>query len=177
MPLLCHSWGTTYQERLLDFPCDSVIEEVDDIYHRGVTVESSPGIIFRWLCQLRNGMYVFGRKDSPDLSSKLDDLTVGQIVMDFFEIISFEFNKHLTIRTKQGTPESKIYGDVAVSYVIIPENEHRCRLLVRTRIRYPRILGILLRFVLPWGDLIMIRRQLYNFKKLSEKATVSDLEY
>jgi hypothetical protein len=169
MPLLCYSWGTTSQERLLDFPCDSVIEKVDDIYHRGVTVESSPEIIFRWICQLRVGMYVFGRKDSPKLTLKFDALAVGQNVMDFFEIICFEINKHLTIRIKQGSPESKIYGDVAVSYVIISENEHRCRLLVRTCIQYPKIFGMLLRFVLPWGDLIMIRRQLYNFKKLSEQ--------
>lgn len=169
MSLVCYSYGTTFQERSLDFPCDSVIHPVNDIYHRGITIESSPEIIFRWLCQLRVGMYVLGRSDSPRLAPDFDALAVGQSVMDFFELVSFEHNRHLTIRTKPGTPESKIYGDVAVSYVIIPENEQRCRLLVRTRIRYPGILGILLRFALPWGDLVMMRRQLLNFKKLSEQ--------
>lgn len=153
----------------MDFPCDSILEGFDDTYYRGVTIEASPEVIFRWLCQLRVATYAFGRNDSPSLTSEFDALAVGQSVMGFFEMVSFEDNKHLTIRTKQGTPESKIYGDVAVSYVIIPEDEQRCRLLIRTRIRYPRILGILLRFVLPWGDLIMMRRQLHNFKKLSEQ--------
>ena len=173
MPLVCYSWGTTPEERSLDFPCDSVIPEVDDVYQRGITIESSPEIVFRWLCQLRIGMYVLGRKDSPDLAPQFDALAVGQAVMDFFEIVSYVYNKHLTIRTKPGTLESKIYGDVAVSYVVIPENEQRCRLLVRTRIRYPRILGILLRFALPWGDLIMMRRQMQNLKKLSEQMQTS----
>jgi hypothetical protein len=169
MPLLCHSWGTRREERLFHFPCDSILEGFDDTYYRGVTIEASPEVIFRWLCQLRVATYAFGRKDSPGLISGLDELALDQSVMDFFEIVSFERNKHLTIRTKNGTFESKIYGDVAVSYVIIPEGERQYRLLVRCHIRYPRILGILLRFVLPWGDLIMMRRQLHNFKKLSEQ--------
>ena len=169
MPLVCYSWRTTAQERLLDFPCDAVLQKVDAIYHRGITIESSPEVIYRWVCQLRVGMYVLGGRDSPDLASDFDELAAGQAVMDFFEIVSFEHNKHLTIRTRSGAPESKIYGDVAVSYVIVPENEQRYRLLVRTRIRYPRILGLLLRFVLPWGDLIMMRRQLQHFKQLSEQ--------
>jgi len=167
MPLVCYSWGTTPEERLLSFPCDSVLERFDDIYFRAVSIEASPEIIFRWLCQLRVATYSFG--NSPGLTPGLEKLEIGQHVMDLFDIVGFDYSHHLTIRTRKGTRESKIYGDVAVSYVIIPESENRCRLLVKYRIRYPKILGILLRFVLPWGDLIMMRRQLHNFKKLSEQ--------
>lgn len=169
MPLLCYSWGTTPQERSLDFPCNSIIEEVDHIYHRGITIETSPEIIFRWLCQLRAAKYSFGRNSSPDLIPGLDELEIGQDIMDIFELVDFEHNRHLTVRTKKGTREARIYGDVAVSYLIVPESEHRCRLLIKCRIKYPRILGVLMRFILPWGDLIMMRRQLHNFKKLSEQ--------
>jgi hypothetical protein len=33
MSLSRYSWGTNRQERLLDFPCDSVIEGFDDTYY------------------------------------------------------------------------------------------------------------------------------------------------
>jgi hypothetical protein len=169
MSLFRYSWGVNQQERLLDFPCDSLIEPFDDTYHIGISIKASPEIIFRGLCQLRVTTYAFGHNDSPCLKPGLDTLVIGQTVMEFFEIVSFVINKHLTIRTKKGTRESKIYGDVAVSYVIIPKSEYQCRLLVRCHIKYPKILGILLRFVLPWGDLIMMRIQLQNIKKLSEQ--------
>jgi hypothetical protein len=154
---------------LLEFPCDTLIEQIDDAYYRGITIEASPEIIFRWLCQLRVASYAQGRKDSPGLIPGLDQLAIGQPVMGFLEIASFDRNKQLTIRTKEGTPESRFYGEIAASYVISPVNENQCRLLVKSRIKYPRISGILLRLVLPWGDLFMMRRQLLNFKKLSEQ--------
>jgi hypothetical protein len=169
MSLSRYSWGTNRQERLLDFPCDSVIEGFDDTYYLGISIEACPEVVFRWLCQLRVATYAFGHNGSPKLISGLDALVVGQPVMDFFEIVSFERNKHLTIRTTKGTREAKIYGDVAVSYVIVPESKYQSRLLVRSHIKYPKILGILLRFMLPWGDLIMMRLQLRNFKRLSEQ--------
>lgn len=169
MSLSCYTWGTTIDESLINFPCDSIVQDFDDIYNRGITIDSSKEIIFRWLCQLRVANYAFGKKDSPDVISGLEHLAIGQSVMEFFEIVSFDYNKHITIQIIKDTKESKIYGDVAVSYVIIPESKYKCRLLVRCRIKYSKIFGILLRFVLPWGDLIMMRRQLRNFKKLSEK--------
>jgi hypothetical protein len=90
--------------------------------------------------------------------------------MTMFELVGFAKNEHITIRIKRDMPESRIFGDVAVSYVIVPQVNGDCRLLVKLLIRYPRgVLGVLTQFILPWGDLIMMRRQLLNFKKLSER--------
>ncbi len=174
MSLRNYPWGTSSQERLLDFPCDSLLEQIDDTYFRGITIEASPEIIFRWLCQLRVADFALGGKHSPELISGLEQLAAGQQVMDFFEVASFDCNRQLTIRTKKGTLESKIYGEIAVSYVIIPVSENRCRLLVKCRIKYPRVSGLVLRWVLPWGDLIMMRRQLGKFKHLSEEMQKSE---
>jgi hypothetical protein len=170
MPWTCHSWGTTPAERSLELPCDSLIEEVDHIYHRGASIQASPGVVFRWLCQLRGGTYVFLSAGSRRLTPGLEDLAVGQSVMDAFEIVGFRRHEHLTIRTRPGGLEAKLYGDVVVSYAVTPGPEGTCRLLVRTRIRYPRILGLALRFVLPCMDLVMMRRQLRNLKKLAETS-------
>jgi hypothetical protein len=57
-----------------------------------------------------------------------------------------------------------------VTYLIVPLEDERCRLLVKMAVRYPRGLrGALMRFALPWGDLVMMRRQLLNFKALVER--------
>jgi len=76
---------------------------------------------------------------------------------------------HLTIRIKPRSGGSKTFGDVGVSYVIVPTTGSSCRLLVKLIAKYPRgIKGSVMRSLLPWGDLIMMRRQLLNFKQLAE---------
>jgi hypothetical protein len=42
-------------------------------------------------------------------------------------------------------------------------------LLVKLLVKHPRgLYGTLMRIVLPWGDLVMMRRQLLNLKRLAE---------
>jgi hypothetical protein len=63
-----------------------------------------------------------------------------------------------------------MFGDVAVSYIIVPKNAGNCRLLVKLIVKYPLgLIGRLMRLLLPWGDLVMMRRQLLNFKELAEQ--------
>jgi hypothetical protein len=175
MPSISHNWGTELHERRLEFPCDRHISVFDEAYYRGITIQSEPEIIFRWLCQMRVAPYSydwidnFGRQSPRKLILGLDNLAIGQTVMTIFEIIDFRKNRHLTIRLRKDIPGSKIFGDVGGSYVIIPKNDDACRLVVKLRVRYPKgMLGLLARLTLPWGDLIMMRRQMINFKELSE---------
>ena len=168
------TWGTKTHERLLNFPCDDVLKGFDDAYYRGVSIHAPREVIFRWLCQMRIAPYSydwidnFGRQSPQSLIPGLDELARGQRVMTIFELVDFARNKHLTIRTKKGRLASRLFGEVAISYLIIPAREGECRLVVKCLVRYPRgILGVLHRLMLPWGDLIMMRRQLLNFKDLS----------
>jgi len=60
---------------------------------------------------------------------------------------------------------------VAVSYTVAPTDSGNTRLVVKLAVRYPRaLLGWLTRAILPWGDLIMMRRQLLNLKRLAERG-------
>ena len=52
-------WGTTLEERAMAFPCERYLERFDAAYYRGVTVQARPGVVFRWLCQMRVAPYSY----------------------------------------------------------------------------------------------------------------------
>jgi hypothetical protein len=170
------SWGVHPHERLRRFPCDRFSIRFDDVYYRGIGIHAPPETVFRWLCQMRVAPYSYdwidnlGRRSPPRLIPGLDDLNIGQDVMTIFELIDFTPDVHLTIRLKKNRSAHTLFGDVVVSYLVVDDNGIACRLLVKLLVAYPKgVLGALVRSVLPLGDLIMMRRQLLNFKRLSEQ--------
>ena len=177
MPSISETWGTEPQERSLAFPCDDLIPQPEATLYRGVTIETSPEIVFRWLCQMRAAPYSydwidnFGKRSPRELSPGLDSLAIGQEVMRIFNLVGFEQGHHLTLRLKPGSNAAKTFGDIGVSYFIVPTIGNSCRLLVKLVARYPPgIKGKIMRTLLPWGDLVMMRRQLLNFKHLAERT-------
>ena len=172
------TWGTAPDERLLPFPCDTLIPDADAELFRGVTIDAAPEVVFRWLCQLRAAPYSYdwidngGRQSPRELIPGLDQLEVGQDVMSIFTLTSFTPNKHLTIQNRPRGGGRTLFGDIAVSYLIVPrpDVEDSCRLLVKLMVRYSRSLkGRLMSDLLPFGDLVMMRRQLLNLKRLAEQ--------
>lgn len=167
------NWGVPDAERALPFPCDGMIPNADAIYHRGITVRAPAPVVFRWLCQLRVAPYSYdlldnlGRRSPRTLTPGLDDLAVGQRVMTIFDLIAFERDRSLTLRLRKG---SRIFGQIALSYMIIPGHESGVRLLARVLVRYPRLpLGPIARLILPPGDLVMMRKQLMTLRDLAER--------
>ncbi len=179
MASVSHTWGTEPHERAGAFPCDRVVPCPDDAaYYRGVTIQASPQVVFRWLCQMRVAPYSYdwidnlGRQSPRRLTPGLDELALGQEVMRNFELVDFARDQHFTVRVKATSLIRRICGDTAASYCVIPQGAGKCRLLVKAVVCYPRgIRGWLLRRVLPLGDLIMMRRQLLNFKELAEQTS------
>lgn len=170
-----HTWGTEPDERRLSYPCDNVITQPDAALYRGVTINAPAETVFRWLCQLRVAPYSYdwidnGGKQSPgELTPRLDQLAIGQDVMTIFELVAFEPNRHLTLRIKSGSRAARTFGDIAVSYVVVESSMNSCRLLVKLIANYPRSAKArVMKTLLPWGDLIMMRRQLLNLKQLAE---------
>ncbi|HEY8173914.1 MAG TPA: hypothetical protein VIH21_12580 [Dehalococcoidia bacterium] len=170
------SWGATETERALPLPCDDVLAEPNAVYHRCVTVRASADTLFEWLCQLRVAPYSydwvdnFGRRSPRERDPALRDLRAGQRVMKIFELASFDDPAHITIRLRDARLAGAFFGDIVVTYCILPERDGACRLLARVVVRYPRgPLGLIARLVLPWGDLVMMRRQLLNLCKLAER--------
>ena len=88
--------------------------------------------------------------------------------MTIFTLVDFKLSEHLTIRLKPSPRIRALFGDIGVSYLLVPKGKC-CRLLVKLVCRYPQSLrGRIMRPFLPWGDLIMMRRQLLNLKRLAE---------
>ena len=175
---LAYTWGTEEAERRLPFPCDRYVERAEAAYFRGITVRARPATLFRWLCQLRVAPYSYdwidngGRRSPQTLTPGLEELAVGQSVMSIFTLVDFAKDRHLTLRIKHGTGAFSLFGDLALTYLIVPETPERCRLLVKIVARYPRgFRGALMRWGLPWGDLVMMRRQLLSFKALAEATS------
>jgi hypothetical protein len=173
---LSHMWGTEPHERALPFACNRFVPGADDTLYRGITIEAPPHVVFRWLCQMRVAPYSydwidnFGRQSPRQLTPGLEQLAIGQQVMTIFELVDFVKNQHLTVRLKPGSLPQRMLGDTAVTYRVIGDGT-TCRLLVKMVVRYPRgIIGWLMRHLMPWGDLVMMRRQFLNFKELAEQA-------
>jgi hypothetical protein len=142
-----------------------------------VTVHAAPATLYRWLCQLRVAPYSYdwidnrGHRSPRHLIPGLENLEIGQTMMTIFDLTDFEKDRHLTCRIKARSSANRLFGDVVVSYLIVPKAGRECRLLAKLRVGYPRGLrGALMRLVLPPGDLVMMRRQLLNLKGLAESS-------
>ena len=175
---IARTWGSSIEERRLSYPCDRLIPNPEDSLYRGVTIDAPPDIVFRWLCQMRVAPYSYdwidnlGRESPPELTPGLDDLAVGQTVMEIFELAEFARDQHLTLRIKANSRAQRIFGDIGVSYLLYARGPSSCRLVVKLVVRHrPGVWGILMRNLLPWGDLIMMSRQLLNFKRLAERRS------
>ena len=94
-PSVVESWGSSTQERAVADPCDILIKHPDGELFRGVDVSVPPGLVFRWLCQLRVAPYSYdwidnrGRRSPPQLIEGLDQLEVGQRFMSIFRLVAF----------------------------------------------------------------------------------------
>jgi hypothetical protein len=165
-------WGTTAAERGQPFPCDALALDADAILFRGVSVKAPTTTVYRWLCQLRLAPYSYdwidnlGRRSPPQLIAGLEQLSRGQAFMGIFTLIDFEPGRHVTLRIKKASIAEKAFGDIGGTYLVTPSSDG-CRLLVKYP---PGLVGMAGRRLLPRGDLVMMRRQLLNLKRLAESS-------
>jgi hypothetical protein len=165
------TWGSTPEERAQAYPCDRWLDRVDDAYFRAVTVRAVPRVVFRWLCQLKVAPYSYdwidnlGRQSPRTLTPGVERLVVGERFMTIFTLVEFEPDRHVTLRLRK----SRVFPDIVLSYVTEQAGPGTSRLLMKFVARYPvGIGGLLQRWWLPWGDLVMARRQLLNLRDLAE---------
>lgn len=170
------NWGSRVSERELSFQCDAHLVDPDGSYFRAVSVNAPPSITFRWLCQLRIAPYSYDFVDNPGfyvgrpspktLTPGADALQVGQTFMTMFRLVDYEPDRHITLVSHRF---SRIFGEVAVTYLVLPEPPG-CRLVVKLLGRYAaNPIGKLIQPPLPWLDLVMMHRQLTRLKRYAER--------
>jgi hypothetical protein len=172
-------WGSTAEERDATYPCDALIHRPDGVLFRAVDVAAPADLVFRWLCQLRLAPYSYdwidnlGRRSPRQLTPGLDRLEVGQPVATMFRLASFEEGRSITFGAN-----SWLFGRLAMTYRAVPVAADAgddtdppagsCRLVVKLAVVWPSGLhGVVMRSLLPAGDLVMMRRQLLNLKALA----------
>lgn len=193
-PSIAYTWGSTAQERQMVFPCDRYMSDSDDVYFRAIAVQAPAHILFRWLCQLKVASYSYDSIDklervffkgqeripnaySPqELTPGTETLAPEQRFMGVFKLVEFEQNRHLTIILDSPLAIA-IFGDIAASYVIFPLTDKFCRLVLKGHVRYPRnSFWAWIRWVEPWGDLLMMRKQFFRLKHLAENEAARNCE-
>jgi len=163
-----HTWGSTPEERTESYACERYLTAPYDACFRAIDVAASVSLTFRWLCQMRVAPYSydwidnFGRQSPQQRDPKNEQLEAGQRWMRIFRLVEFERDRHLTL-VIDGT---KAFGSVAVTYAVRPVPAGS-RIVVKLIFRVGR--WSLRRWVLPLGDLIMMRKQLIHFKTLAER--------
>lgn len=172
---IAHTWGTKPNEREQSYPCDKIIDSPDGAYFRGITVNAPVAVVYRWLCQMRVAPYSYdwidnlGKQSPQHLIAGLKNPKVGQTFMTIFNLVEFEPDRQVTLQMKPGSRAERIFGEIAVTYQVDLISEDACRLVAKIIAKLPHTLwGGLVKFWLPWGDLLMMRKQLITFKKLSE---------
>ena len=171
-------WGSTADERAASYPCEEFVPEADLAVYRAIDISAPVPVVFRWLCQLRVAPYSYdlldnlGRRSPRELTPGVDELEVGQRIMTIFHLASFVDDRHLTI-VCDGIGQ-KLLGDVSSTYTVVPDGEGS-RLILKLVCDPPcgRLLAAPYRWVMPWFDLFMMRKQFLNLKRLSEKTAAA----
>jgi hypothetical protein len=141
----------------------------------GVSVSAPVNVAFRWICQLHAAPYSFdwldnfGRQSPRQLVDGLERLRIGQKVMGIFRIHDFLTDQYVTVVL--WPPRNFLCSDLRITYRCAPLGKTESRLMVRVQIRYPKHpFQFIIRSLLPWGDLLMMRKQLLTLKRLAESC-------
>jgi len=170
-------WGVHLKEQKIIYPCDKYVLKNSRDFYRGVTINANPKFVYLWLCQMNYAPYSYDWLDnfafeSPNyLIKDADQLKIGQKFMYAFKLLDFVKNRHITFTPPPHSILDRLYGQFVVSYFIKKVNSARTRVIVKIRWSFPKgIIGSILCFLAPKIDSIMMRKQLSQFKKLSEKT-------
>lgn len=172
---LSHSWNIQINEKDLVFPCDGMGLNFDSncTFYRAITIKAHAEVIYLWLCHLRSSSCSYdlvSRSKKKFLQTNLYNqpkLKTGQTVMDIFELISFEKNIQMTLSIKPGAGYP--LEGLLISYIILKHGGNTHRLICKAIMKYKQTLaGMIAKKILPWGDLIMMRKQMLNIKRFAE---------
>ena len=109
-----------------------------------------------------------GRRSPRTPTPALEALATGQAIM-IGHITDFAVDDHITGRAFPRA--ERLYGLVGLTYRVIPKSPTSSRLVVRLMVDQPNAWVEVARYwLLAWGDLVMMRKQLMTLKALAEQS-------
>jgi len=157
-------WGVSESETRRSYPCDDFAAAPLAEMWRGVNVGAPPEAVWPWVAQVRVAPYSYdwidnrGRR-SPRTLLGLPEPRVGD---RFTSVGGHELGRIVSV--DPGCQLTGTIGGAFMSYVLLPQDADRTRLLLKVVSRASGLAAL----GLSVGDLIMARRQLLNLKHLAE---------
>jgi len=140
---------------------------------RSVPVAAEPHVVFRWLTQLSVAPYSYdlldnrGRRSPRHLVEGLD-VAVGTVMMGIFTVTALVPHRVLEL-TLTDPGAIRAFGPLVCSYQTVPQlagTTLRCDVFLTRSRGLGRVRG----YLLAWGDLVMMRKQLLTFAALSAQS-------
>lgn len=175
------NWGSRKEERKQVFTCDRIVRNKNGGYFRAVDVSAPPEIVYKWICQMKAAPYSYdkldngGRKSPQQLIPGMDKLKIGEKMMTIFTIGHFIPNQEVTlIMDVPPKPYDRFYVPTAITYRLISKKVGK-QLYTRIIVKYvaewkKTFWGTAEKLFVIVADFIMMRKQLLNFKYLSERS-------
>ncbi|MFL4479441.1 SRPBCC family protein [Paeniglutamicibacter sp. ORCA_105] len=144
-------------------------------WFRAIDVDAPTNTVFEWVMQLRVAPHSYdlldnyGRRSPQTLDRSLLDIQVGDSVMRIFTVTAVVPGASMTLRVNDGSP-TRLFGPLSVHYGVdrLGDGSRLSAQLV-----VPPAAGAfkgLRQYALAWGDLVMMRRQLRELKRLAEQT-------
>jgi len=169
-------WGATKQEVILEFPGDSIVNKPDFNATRGITIHSTPVLVWQWIIQIgskRAGWYSIdwmdnaGIKSSDKILPAFQKIEVGQFIpftpdqKNGMWVSEFKEYEYILWVDKEGKATWLWY--------LYPINETCSRLVTRLRTKYNwKGLWVIYYILYDIGDIIMMSKCMKGIKKRAE---------
>jgi hypothetical protein len=158
-------WGVSRSETSRAYPCDDFVVAPTMQAWRGVYVEAAAETVWPRVAQVRIAPYSYDWIDNLGHRSpkELADLPEPRVGDRFTTVARRPVGRIVSV--DQGRQLTGSIGGAFMSYVLVPLDRDKTRLLLKVVARTTRRAAL----GLSVGDLIMARRQLLNLKQLAER--------
>ena len=170
---LPYVWGATPEEVAASYPGEQHVPPGSVRMIRAVDTTADRHELFTWLCQMRRAPYSYdlidnrGRRSPRTADPALRELAAGQRIAKIFTVVDFVEDDSITMRLRPGS----MFGDLVMTYAIREGAAGRRLVGVLELPHRSGVRPAVNRWLLGWGDLVMMRKQLRTLTGLAERSS------
>ena len=134
-------WNVTPEERAGTHPADRHVAPGGQHLLRAVDVDAEPATVYRWLCEIAVAPYSYdlidnrGRRSPDTLTAGAEDVRLGQR-FQIGPVVEVEPGRQITVVTAGRA--ARIFGQVAITWEVVPGVAARSRILGCVAVGPPR---------------------------------------